>query len=135
MSSLTCLANSCEGGPTGGKIAGTRLVAGTCRCVLLVARSGFANRGCAISASAQAHIMQREVARLQAGAARHGLPWLEGEIAAKRKEDITALRQLQVRQFADGRRLSKDELAAAVAEADSAGHAQTSYGFVRVWLG
>ena len=39
MSSLTCLANSREGGPIGGKIAGTR----NCRCVLLVTRSGFVN--------------------------------------------------------------------------------------------
>ena len=32
-----------RGGPAGGKIAGTRLVAGTCRGVLLVTRSDFAN--------------------------------------------------------------------------------------------
>ena len=43
----------------------------------------------AISASAQAPIMEREVARLQAGAARRGLPWLEGQIAAKRKKRRT----------------------------------------------
>ena len=53
--------------------------------------------------------MEREVARLQAGVARHGLPWLEGEIGAKRKEDGDAAADAT----ADGRRLSKDELAAA----------------------
>ena len=45
--------------------------------------------GGAISASAQAHLAEREEARLQAGAARHALPRLEGEIAAKRKKRRT----------------------------------------------
>ena len=109
VAALTRLANSCEGGPIGGKIAG---------CWDLSLRA-------ALSASAQARIMERKAARLQAGAACRGLTWLERAIAAKREEDITALaRQLQVQQFPDGRRLSKDELAAAVL--------QRLYGFVRV---
>ena len=45
VSSLTCLPNSCEGGPIGGKLAGTRLVAGTCPCVLLVTTSSKNLRG------------------------------------------------------------------------------------------
>ena len=41
---LMCLANSCEReSDIGSTIAGTRLVAGTCRCVLLVTSSGIAN--------------------------------------------------------------------------------------------
>ena len=80
-------------------------------------RSWFAKFGCAVAALAvlyQHWLKQKSwseserVARLQAGVIRHGLAWLQEEVAAKSRDDIaTLVRQLGVFMIARSRSRSQ----------------------------